>query len=71
MKIKEIISQDRRDFTAIYECEHCLETLKASGYDDAHFHGNVIPQMACKSCGKTTAENYRPLTTKYAESQMV
>lgn len=23
MKIKEIISQNRRDFTAIYQCEHC------------------------------------------------
>lgn len=23
MKIKKILSQNRRDFRAIYECEHC------------------------------------------------
>jgi hypothetical protein len=24
MKIKKIISQSQRDFSAIYECEHCV-----------------------------------------------
>ena len=38
MKIKEIIYQHRRDFEAIYECEHCGNTVKEGGYDDANFH---------------------------------
>ena len=67
MKIKEILSQNRRDFQAIYECEHCGNTVKESGYDDTNFHNNVIPKMICKKCGKIAGENYRPLTTKYPE----
>lgn len=34
MKIKKITSQIRRDFTAIYECEHCGNTETRDGYDD-------------------------------------
>ncbi len=72
MKIKEITSQYRRDFYAIYECQFCGHEEKGSGYDDANFHNNVIPKMRCKSCGKSALENgdelkseYRPLSTKY------
>ena len=71
MKIKTIVSQYRRDFNAIYICEHCGAEEKGSGYDDAYFHSEVIPKMKCKSCGKTADENYRPLTTKYAEGVIV
>lgn len=67
MRIKEIISQNRRDFVAIYECEHCGHTEKGSGYDDANFHNNVIPSWKCKKCGKTAGENYRGLAPKYPE----
>jgi len=71
MKIKTIISQHRRDFTAIYVCEHCGEEEENSGYDDAYFHKDVIPDMACGKCGKKAGENYRPLTTKYSEGFQV
>jgi len=71
MKIKTIKSQSRRDFTAIYECEHCGNTQEGSGYDDDNFHMNVIPNMACKSCGKKAPETYRPLATKYAAWEVV
>lgn len=68
MKIKKIVRQYRRDFWAIYECEHCgHETDKESGYDDVHFHNNVIPKKKCKKCGKTAGDDYRPLATKYPE----
>ncbi len=53
MRIKERLRQHRRDFTALYECEHCGETKKGSGYDDVYVHNNVIPAMACAACGKT------------------
>lgn len=71
MKIKKIISQHRRDFYAMYECEHCGNEEKGSGYDDANFHKNVIPEMKCGKCGQKADENYRPLTTKYPEGMQV
>ncbi|MEG1896539.1 MAG: hypothetical protein RR162_09895 [Oscillospiraceae bacterium] len=67
MRIKEITYQHRRDFEAIYECEHCGHSFAKRGYDDANFHQNVVPAMKCPKCGKTAGENYRPLTTKYPE----
>jgi len=71
MKIQQIITQYRRDFQAVYECEHCGATETGSGYDDANFHRNVIPAMVCKACGKTAGDEYRPLATKYAEHEVV
>ncbi len=71
MKIKTIVSQHRRDFTAIYECEHCGHEAEGRGYDDAHFHQKVIPTKQCTECGRTTSDDYRPLTTKYAEGETV
>lgn len=71
MKIKKILNQHRRDFNAIYECEHCNHEQKGSGYDDANFHQNVIPRMKCDKCGGFADESYRPLTTKYREGEQV
>ena len=71
MKIKQIVSQYRRDFTAIYECEHCGATFSGYGYDDDNFHHNVIPSRKCKSCGKTASTDYRPMITKYAAHEVV
>ena len=67
MKINKIIRQCRRDFTAEYECDHCGFKEVSGGYDDANFHENVIPGFECKECGKRAGDDYRPLTTKYAE----
>ena len=67
MRIKKIVSQDRRDFTAIYECEHCGFTYKGNGYDDSYFHYGVIPQMKCPRCKNTAGQDYRPLSTKYPD----
>ncbi len=67
MIIKEITRQHRRDFWAIYQCEHCGYEAKGSGYDDANFHENVIPDMKCKECGKKAKEDYKPKETKYPE----
>ena len=67
MRIKEITYQHRRDFQAIYECDHCGYTEEGSGYDDKFFHANVIPNMVCSECGEKAKDTYRPLTTKYPE----
>ena len=67
MKIKEILTQHRRDFRAIYECEHCGNENESYGYDDTNFHQNVIPNMKCKECGKIAPKNHRPLAPKHSE----
>ncbi len=71
MKIKKIVSQNRRDFTAIYECEHCGDEHEGSGYDDGYFHRTVIPKMKCPCCDKTAGGDYRPLATKHADHAVV
>jgi len=71
MKIKVIESQNRRDFYAVYECEHCGNTTRGSGYDDDNFHRVVIPAMVCRKCGKIAADDYRPLGTKYSAHEIV
>jgi hypothetical protein len=71
MKIKKIESQSRRDFHAIYECQHCGHTERGYGYDDDNFHRNVIPDMQCKKCGKKAPDDYRPMGTKYAAHETV
>ena len=71
MKIKHIESQHRRDFTAVYECEHCGFEKRGSGYDDDNFHQNVVPAMQCEKCGKVAADDYMPRGTKYAAHEQV
>ncbi len=70
MKIKTILDQHRRDFSAIYECEGCGVTEKGRGYDDAYFHATVVPNKKCRACGQSAVQlgvDVRPLTTKYPE----
>lgn len=53
MKVKEILSQYRNDFTAMMVCEHCGKEAKNScGYFDDNYFDNVIPAMHCCSCGR-------------------
>lgn len=54
MFIKTKLHQHRRDFRAIYACEHCGASNEGTGYDDANFHDNVIPNWKCPVCGKTS-----------------
>ena len=71
MRIKEILTQTRRDFIALYECESCGHEHEGRGYDDANFHQNVVPKKACPKCGATAPDNYRALGTRYAEGVQV
>ena len=71
MHIKEITNQCRRDFTAVYECEHCGATRTGRGYDDRYFHDTVIPGMACTECGKKANDQYVPRATKYPDGMTV
>jgi len=67
MHIKKILRQHRRDFIALFQCEHCGHEEEMGGYDDSHFHSRVIPGMRCEKCGKAADETYRPLATKYPD----
>ena len=74
MKIEKILSQNRRDFHAIYICEGCGTEEIKSGYDDRNFHDNVIPSMVCKNCGKTRIDlgiDSEPTATKYQSWEQV
>jgi len=71
MNIKEITYQSRRDFKAIFVCEHCKNEYERWGYDDTNFHQNIIPTIKCSKCGKTADKNYRPLATKYPDSYTI
>jgi len=71
MRIKKIIRQDRRDFDAMYECEHCGNGRVMNGYDDANFHNNVIPDMVCPDCNKKAGPDYVPRTPKYPEGYQI
>lgn len=72
MKIKQILSQSRRDFFAILICEHCKNEEKlTTGYDDANYHQNVIPNMKCEECGKKADKDYRPLAPRYPENRII
>ena len=72
MRIKTILTQHRRDFTATMECEHCgKEEHLPCGYDDHFYHSQVIPNILCGKCGKKAPESYRPLETKYKEGEVV
>lgn len=56
MRLKKKMWQHRRDFTGLYDCEHCgHEQTMGGGYDDAYYHQNVIPRLKCGACGEAAA----------------
>lgn len=75
MRIVNIISQHRRDFTANIECEGCcVKEVLHTGYDDRNYHDNVMPNMRCRNCGKSRNDlgiKESPTPTKYAEWETV
>lgn len=69
MFIQEITWQNRNDFHAIMQCEHCDTTRKlTAGYDDLNYHQNVIPAMSCSACGEKR-EKVESLTTASLENK--
>lgn len=71
MRIKQIVSQHRRDFTAVFECEHCGAQYPQAGYDDRNFHETVVPALLCRYCGRKAPETYRALSPEYPDSEVV
>ena len=54
MKIKEITYKSGRDYWAIFICENCGHEEKDRGYDDDNYRENVIPNIRCHICDKST-----------------
>lgn len=67
MKIEKFTYQNRRDFKAIFVCEHCGFKKEEWGYDDSNFHHNILPTWPCPQCGKKVGDDYRPLETRYPD----
>lgn len=75
MKIFEVLSCHRRDFSAVLKCEGCgaQQTINY-GYDDRNYHDNVIPAMKCENCGKSRIDlgiTQEPTKTKYEAWEVV
>jgi len=71
MKIQKMLWQHRRDFRAIFICEHCGHTQEIIGYDDSYYHEKVIPDMECPNCKKKAPDTYEPRATRYSEDEEV
>ena len=71
MRITKLFNRIRRDFEAIYECEHCQFTTAGYGYDDANFHQHIIPNRVCPKCKKKSPSNYEPLSPKYRADEII
>jgi hypothetical protein len=74
MIIKKMLSQYRRDFQAIYECEECGHEEIGDGYDDTNFHENVIPRMKCGACDESSRSLGKvptPRTPRYPEGKQI
>lgn len=65
MRIKEILSQNRRDFRALFVCPFCGYEEEKPGYDDANFHLNVIPKMECKKMRENRAGRSKLSSVEY------
>lgn len=75
MIIENITSQTRRDFYADLICEFCNHKQKLTdGYDDDYYHQEVIPNICCEACGKSTISGVgkiQPYKTKYPKGFIV
>jgi transcription elongation factor Elf1 len=75
MRIKRLVSQYRRDFAALMECEFCgYQKMNNSGYDDRYYHDNVIPNMRCDKCGESTISKGGEIerrATRYPEDYQI
>jgi hypothetical protein len=75
MKLLKTRDQHRRDCWIDVECEACkaVET-NLSAYDDRNYWDNVLPNMKCNNCGKSTIDlglSTQHIATKYGEHEVV
>ncbi len=75
MKVIRRYNQMRRDLHIDLECENCqAEKTVKDAYDDTFYWVNVVPEIKCDNCGKTSNElGIRPesIGTKYPDGMQV
>lgn len=75
MKVTRRFNQIRRDLSIDLECESCGNKETYGGaYDDRNFWDNVVPEMECGNCGKSTKdleEKVEFMPTRYAQDEVV
>lgn len=74
MELIKITHQHRRDFVGVLKCEACQSKQEVRGYDDRNYHDNVIPNIKCEKCGKSSADlgiTHEPTPTKYQAWEVV
>ena len=75
MKVIKRYNQHRRDLWIDLKCESCGATdTKKNAYDDRRFWDEVVPNMKCPGCGKSTKDlGLEPdiMPTKYPEGMEV
>lgn len=75
MKVLKVYNQNRRDCVVDLECQSCghKETI-TTGYDDANYWENVVPNFKCGKCDESTNDLNLPVEnreTKYREGQQI
>ncbi len=75
MLITKKYGWSRRDFSYDCKCEGCghVET-NHSGYDDANYYENVVPDQRCTKCKESTnsmGKPVEPAELKYNPNQIV
>lgn len=75
MKVVRRFNQSRRDLSIDLECENCGgQETRQDAYDDTNYWVNVVPNIHCKQCDKSSVElGIRPesIGTKYPEGMQV
>jgi Zn ribbon nucleic-acid-binding protein len=74
MKVTKRYNQNRRDLTIDLQCENCGNITTRSAYDDYNFWANVVPNIACVDCGKSSkdiGETIVDIETRYPEGEQV
>ena len=75
MKVLSKYNQHRRDCWADYECEACgAKQTDEYAYDDRNYWDNVVPNLKCESCGKSTKDlglEPEKVGTRYAAGEVV
>lgn len=65
MKIISLTPVRGRDLYGELQCEHCGAKGKLSGgYDDGHWHSNVLPAFHCEACGLNRAGEARSISVQ-------
>lgn len=75
MKVTKRYDQYRRDLSIDLECENCgANDTNTSAYDDTYYWTQVVPDMKCKQCEKSSNDlGIRPenIGTKYPEGMQI